>query len=493
MVAVLGGPPRPDASELRALSARADAIEVRADLCGDLDPRWLRQHFSGSLIYTLRSVEQGGQCSGDLAHRHARLQAAARAYDQIDLEWPTDLSVEMLAAVPPERRRLYRHVRRHGVAADLDTLISLLDSMSRTPAAQYMITVDAASAEDAIAVVSLLASADRTDLVAHAMGPAGSWTRILAPRLGAPIVFGQAGTSGHDGMPTLSQLRNDYGLPELGPIECLYGMVGRSPGRSASPRLHNCAYRMLGLPALYLTFPTDDLERFWRTFIPALDAARLPLRGLTIIAPFKERILNLVDRTSAAAARCGAANIAWRDRDGWAADTTDTAVVSALVTLGIDPNGHRTAVVGCGAAGRSVAAALALAGADVCLVNRGHDRGRLAERLLGLPFVPLADFNPVGFTLVVHATPVTDRVPIPLTGLSTNASVIELVYADSTTPFIDEASARGMFTADGWHVLAAEVPLQFQIMTGLTMPSGVPFDPPVPFRAVAHPRMEESR
>jgi 3-dehydroquinate dehydratase/shikimate dehydrogenase len=249
---------------------------------------------------------------------------------------------------------------------------------------------------------------------------------------------------------------------------------------------------MLALPTVYLPFPTQDLGRFWRAVIPALDAAGLPLRGLTVVAPFKERAMDLVDRPSVAAARCGAANVVWRDGDEWAADTTDTAVVSALATLGIDPGSQRAAVVGCGAAGRAVAAALTMAGADVSLVNRGHDRGRYAARRLDLPFVPLAEFSPVGFTLLVHATPVTDRAFIPLAGLSADAFVLELVYADVTTPLIDEASARGLSTADGWCVLAAEVAMQFQLMTGLTMPPSITIDRPVAFRVADHPMMEES-
>jgi 3-dehydroquinate dehydratase/shikimate dehydrogenase len=490
MVAVLSERPRPDGVELRALAAGADALEVRADLVGDLDPHWLRQHFPGTLVYALRSVEEGGQFSGELAHRHARLQAAARAYDQVELEWARDLTEEMLAGVPAGRRRLSRYV---GQPAELDALTTLVDRMSETPAALYVLSIGAVVAEDAVAVIALLVAAKRSDLTAFATGSAGLWTRILAPRLGAPVVFGEVGTGGQAGLPTLAQLQTDYGLPELAPVRCLYGILGRGPRRSASPLLHNRAYRMLGLPAVYLPFLTEDLERFWRIVIPALDAANLPLHGLTIITPFKERVIDLVERPSAAAAHCGAANVVWRDGDTWAADTTDTSIVAALAAHGIDPYGRRAAVVGCGAAGRAVAAALAVAGAEVFLVNRSWERGQFAERMLGLPFVPLADFSPVGITLLVHATPVTDRLPLPLTGLSKDATVLELVYTDAITPLIREASVRGLSTVDGWNVLAAEVALQFQLMTGLAMPPSVAIDRFAPFRVVDHPLIEESQ
>jgi 3-dehydroquinate dehydratase/shikimate dehydrogenase len=144
--------------------------------------------------------------------------------------------------------------------------------------------------------------------------------------------------------------------------------------------------------------------------------------------------------------------------------------------MGVELNGRRAAVVGCGAAGRNIAAALTLLGADVVLVNRSQDRGRFAAQLLGLPFVPLAEFSPVGFALLVHATPVTDRVMVPLAGMSSDAAVLEMVPASTTTPLMAEARARGLVTVDGWQVLAVEGALHFLLMTGMTMPPSAALD-----------------
>jgi 3-dehydroquinate dehydratase/shikimate dehydrogenase len=492
VVAVLSSPPAPDGAELRALAGRVDALEVRADLVGDLDVHWLRQQFSGTLVYTLRSVGEGGQFSGDRAKRHARLAAAARGYDQVDLEAATDVTPELLAAVPAGRRRLSRHVGRHGAAAGLAELAAILDGMTATPAALYVLSIDTDTAEDAVAVLSLLAAARRSDVTAYATGLCGLFTRILAPRLGAPVVFAELGTGTQAGLPTLVELQTDYGFPELAPVHCLYGIVSPSLRPSVWTRLHNRAYRMLGLPAIFLPFATQDLQRFWRTLIPALDAVSLPLRGMTVCTPFKECVLDLVERTTAAATHCGAGNIVWREGHEWVADATDLCVVSALAAMGVELNGRRAAVVGCGAAGRAIAAALTQLGADVVLVNRGHDRGRFAAQLLALPFVPLAEFSPAGFTLLVHATPVTDRVMVPLAGLSGDGAVLEMVPANTTTPLIEAARARGLVTVDGWQVLAIEGALQFQLMTGVAMPPDAAVDLPAPLRVVAPSLTEES-
>ena len=492
VVAVLSSPPAPDGAELRALAGHVDALEVRADLVGDLDVRWLRQQFSGALVYTLRSVEQGGQFRGDRAERHARLKAAARAYDQVDLEWATDLTTELLAAVPAGRRRLSRHVGRLGAVAGSAELAAVLDRMTATPAALYVLSIDADTAEDAVVVLSLLAMARRSDLTAYATGLPGLFTRILAPRLGAPVVFAELGAGTQGGLPTLVELQTDYGFPELAPAHGLYGIVSPSLRPSAWTRLHNRAYRMAGLPAIFLPFATQDLQRFWRTLIPALDAVNLPLRGMTVCTPFKECVLDLVERTTDAATRCGAGNIVWREGHAWVADATDLCVVSALAAMGVELDGRRAAVVGCGAAGRAIAAALTQRGAEVVLVNRSEDRGRFAAQLLALPFVPLDEFSPAGFALLVHATPVSDRALVPLAGLPSDATVLEMVPTSTTSPLIAEAHARGLSTVDGWQVLAIEGAVHFQLMTGVAMPPGAVRDLPSPLRVVKASLTEES-
>ncbi len=479
VVVVLSTPPDPDGAELRALAGRVDSLEVRADLVGDLDVRWLRRQFSGTLVYTLRSVDEGGQFTGGRRDRHARLKAAARGYDQVDLESATDLTPELLAAVPAGRRRVSRHVGRVAAADGSGRLMAVLDRITAIPAALYVLSIDADADEDAVAVVSLLGAARRSDLTAYATGVAGRWTRILAPWLGAPVVFAELGPTtqpGQPGLPTLIELQTDYGFPELTPVRCLYGIVSPSLRPSAWTRLHNRAYRILGLPAIFLPFQAQDLRRFWHTVIPALDAVGLPLRGMTVTRPFKDCVLDLVERTTAAAIRCGAGNVVWREGHDWVADATDPSVVSALAAMGVALDGRRAAVVGCGAAGRSIAAALTALGAEVVLVNRSEERGRFAAQLLGLPFVPLAEFSPAGFTLLVHATPVIDQALFSLAGLSSDAAVLDMVPTNTPSPLIAEARARGLVTFDGWQVMAAQAVPQFQLMTGVAMPPSAAFE-----------------
>ena len=474
LVATLAAPPAADGSDLAALPPAVRCLEVRADLVGDLDPDWLRSHFPGELLYTLRSAAEEGGFAGAPAERRARLLAAAARYDLVDLESERDLEPELLGRLPAARRL----ISRHGAVATAGELRARCDRMAATAARLYRLAVPARAAADGLAPLELLRSLRRADLTAFATGPAGSWSRLLAPRLGAPIAFGRVGGTGGaraidaDGAFDIARLIDDYGLPNLYPVRRLYGIVGRSIGRSLSPRLHNAAYRRLRLPALYLPFQTESLAAFLAGLEDGVAALGMPLGGFTVTSPHKESALAWAASATPLARRAGAANTLLRRNGSWQADTADAqGVMAAAAARQVPLAGRRVAVVGCGGAGRAAAAGLLQAGARVTLVNRGPERGEHAARLLGLPFVPLADFSPRGYALVLNATPCTgagpdDGAPFDCAELDAGAVLIDLPYGSARTPLVTAAAAGGRTVIDGREVLLIEAQHQFELRTG---------------------------
>jgi len=133
-------------------------------------------------------------------------------------------------------------------------------------------------------------------------------------------------------------------------------------------------------------------------------------------------------------------------------------------------------VIGCGGAGRAIAAALVKSGAGVTLINRGAERGEHAAALLGLDYVPLPDFDAQSYDIVVNATPVgrdTDEIPFRIERLNNEAVVIDLVYGSRPTPLIGGTRARSQVAIDGRDVLLTQVRHQFQMMTGREMPDAI--------------------
>lgn len=349
--------------------------------------------------------------------------------------------------------------------------------MSAVPARFYKLVVKARTINDEFLPLHFLKTLDRSDVVAYASGSLGFWTRLVALRLGAPAIFGLVSPGPLASEPTIAKLIDDYGLPEVRPVKEIFAIIGNPIFHSLSPRLHNASYRAMNYPALFVPLLVDDFAEFWRDFVQAkqLDTFGFPINGMTVASPHKEEAFLKAKNISAMVQQTQAANILIRNNGWWRADTTDPDVVYAASDhKNVDVREKRAAVIGCGGAGRAIAAALAESGAGVTLINRGAERGERAASLLGLPYIPLPDFDAEGYDIVVNATPVgrdTYEAPFKVERLNSDAVVIDLVYASRPTPLIDSTVARQQVAIDGRHVLMTQVRKQFLLMTGKEMPS----------------------
>jgi len=465
---------RSQLERVEQLASAADILEIRADLVGDVDVDHLRNRFSGELLYTLRSAAEGGAGPGSGETRRARLRAAA-GFDLVDLEAARDLDGETLGTVPAERRL----VSWHGPSEPSEALRERLGSMRGAPARWYKLVPSADRSGEEFGPLVLSAELRARDVIAFCSGEVGRWTRILAPRLGAPVVYAALpGGAAAPGQIELDRGIADYGLPNLGPVEALFGIVGQPVGHSLSPRLHNLGYRSHGLPFGYVPFEVASFADFW---LEVAESGRLeflgsPLRGLSITAPHKATAAAVAGAVSPVVDRLDSANTLVRRSGVWEGETTDPhGVLVPLRERAVDLRGLRAAVIGAGGAGRAAAWGLARAGARITLVNRSLDRGAKAARDLGVEFVALDAFRPAGFSVLVHATSLGrdagDLAPFEVAEAEADAILIDLVYLpDRPTPLLEAGRRHGLATIDGREVLLAQARSQFRLMTGRELP-----------------------
>ena len=461
LIAALLEPPSTDGAELTALSDAVEWLEVRADVLGDIDPDWLRSHFKGLLLYALRTHDA-------VVNRPEKLKRAARFYDRVELDAETDSAEELLNVVPAEKRL----VSWYGSVNNLSELTDRFSQLTSVPAGVYKIVTNATTIAEEFLPLSLLKSLNRDDAIAYSNGPLGFWSRIVALHVGAPAIFGLvAGGSVGAMEPTVGKLIADYGLPEVSPAKELFAIIGNPIFHSLSPRLHNASYRAMDHPGLFVPLRVESFAEFWREFVVSrkLDEFGIPINGMTVASPHKEEAVLTAKQVSEMVRQTEAANILVRNNGWWLADTTDPDVV---YTASVNVKQKRAAVIGCGGAGRAIAAALVESGAGVTLINRGSERGEHAAALLGLPYIPLRDFNAEGYDIVVNATPVgrdTDEAPFELETMSDDAVVIDLVYGSRPTPLVGTTRARQQVAIDGRDVLVTQVRHQFRLMTGKEM------------------------
>jgi 3-dehydroquinate dehydratase/shikimate dehydrogenase len=470
VIASITSPLSGDTREIVGLPKDVTWIQLRADLVGDIPAEWLRSCFSGQLIYSLRSSETGGAFHGSAFERQRRLLVASRSYDLIELDASSDLNNELLNAIPPTKRMITWCNRMRNASEMLCSL-----ERNQVPARFYLVSTPAQKTSDGVQALCFLKMLQRNDVCAFSDGPYGLWSRLLAPYFGSPFVFGRLNDADRSsGDLSVHQLISDYGLPVLNPVQKLFGMVGNKIFQSPSPRIHNCAYRALKYPALFLPFHVDGFEEFWRDLIQpyVFNLLGLPLEGFVMVSPHKEAALEVADYATPMAQKARATNVVIRRNGFWEAHTTDPESISR-----ISPAGPiKAAVIGCGGAGRAVAAALQKIGAEVTLVNRSKERGLYASALLGLPFIPLSEFRASGYGLLVNATPIgkeSDCLPFAVASCISNTLIVDLAYGGKPTPLVAAVRARGGTAIDGYDVLLTQVRKQFLLLTRKKMPESI--------------------
>ncbi len=244
-------------------------------------------------------------------------------------------------------------------------------------------------------------------------------------------------------------------------------VIGHPVQQSLSPALHTAAFAAAGLDWRYVAFDVAPGAAG-----AALDAMRtLGIAGLSVTMPHKEDVAAAVDVLAPAAAALRSVNTVSRDDDGRLVghSTDGDGFVASLAAAGVAVDGTRVAVLGAGAAARSVVDALGRAGAiDIAVVNRTPDKAAAAAALAATGRVGSAD--DVGAAqIVVNATSVgmgTDELPIDPALLRSGQVVADLVYHPLETALLAAARAAGCTPVDGLGMLVHQAVLQQQIWTG---------------------------
>jgi shikimate 5-dehydrogenase/shikimate kinase len=442
--------------------AGADLVEWRLDLLPDADP-------AGGLA-TVRSVAQGGAFKGTPRQAAERLRRA----------------IERGAVAVDAEEDVLPHVFGAAGRAGVPVLASAHGTgpvrlAARGPAAWKVArpVTDGASMrralEEARALAAGAAAGAHPPAFVVPYGPLGRGLRVvtaaIAEGAGADaFVFAAFGEppEGRDvpeglaHLPALRELLDDLRLGEVSGRARLFGLVGRPPSPSPSPRLHNAAFRALGLDAVYLP----------EARVSAETALALPYEGWSVTTPLKEVVGRRCASVEPLAARVGAVNTVVRRRDGRleGSNTDAEAVAAALAEAGV--SGGTALVFGGGGFARAAVGALAAAGLSVRVA--GRESAERAAKRLGVPFAGAVPAARAADAVVVNATPLgADGALVPallplLEGLGGGALVLDAPYARGGGPaaLAAAARARGLACLDGGDLLVRQAAGQVRRFTG---------------------------
>jgi shikimate dehydrogenase len=253
----------------------------------------------------------------------------------------------------------------------------------------------------------------------------------------------------------------------------LCGIVLHPAGHSRSPRMHNAAFRALGIDAAYFAFDVPP-----ELLAEAISGVRgLGLRQIAVSIPHKVEVMQYLDEIDEQAQRIGAVNTVTLREGRLLGSNTDWIGASRALERETQLAGKQAVVLGAGGAARAIVYGLIAQGAVVHVINRTVERAeRLAKDLGAEGAGPLSDLDALPYDVLVNATSIglgSDRSPVPAEHLRANAVVMDAVYDPEETRLLRDAQERGAVPIQGKWMLIYQAAEQLRTWTGREVPIDV--------------------
>jgi len=421
------------------------------------------------LLATCRHKQNKGRFGGTVEQQIALLQDAAKSgAAALDLEIASDAYARAGLSTIVDSAPLIVSYHNFQNTPALDPVLRRLQ---RIPAAAYKIATTACKPSDNLRLLQFARGHHGLPLIAFAMSPIGSPSRVLAPSLGCAFTYAAPLDlqSTASGQLSAKVLRTLFHCEKLTRESRVYGIIADPVAHSKSPNIHNRAFQVRRLDAVYIPFLVASSHlRDWMTL-----ATKLPVAGFSVTLPHKQRILRYLDVVEPAAKRIGAVNTVWRKAGKWRGANTDCDGVTKPLSRHLRLAHASTLIAGYGGAARAAALALADAGAKITITGRNIKNAQALAKAVRAEAVTLKEAQTQYYDALLHATPVgmsphsneslfNDEIPAGI--------VFDMVYNPHETLLIVRAKQQGCVIIHGSEMLLEQAACQFEIWTGESAP-----------------------
>ncbi len=458
-------------AESQFLEFRLDSLPNPAEAVQAV-AQFLAGHKEAAAIATCRRKAYGGDFSGTLAEELSILTNAAKAgFALVDLEIESaeEATKKVLGALREAGAALL--ISFHDFAGTPDAEVIFKRILQFTP--DYIKIVSTAhTLTDSLNLLHWITErSGDAQLVAIAMGEEGIVSRVLSLRAGASFTFAAApdGATTAAGQMTARTLKDLYHIEQIDQATRIYGVAGNPIAHSLSPLMQNTAFHRERINAVYLPLKTDSLEDLLTL------ARRLPLSGISVTMPMKQKVLSALANVDPLTAKLGACNTIRMGADGKLYGfNTDVAGIVRPLEKRLGLKGARVLVLGAGGAALAAVYGLVDRGAQVSVWSRKEAAAEelaISAKCMHITRKQIAETE---FDVMINATPCGmhgNAHPLPLESEEWQAKLVfDLVYNPLETPLLKVARKRGIATIQGVEMFVYQGARQFEIWTGKPAP-----------------------
>jgi 3-dehydroquinate dehydratase/shikimate dehydrogenase len=290
-------------------------------------------------------------------------------------------------------------------------------------------------------------------------------------RAGSVFTFAsaQAGEETAPGQIAARVLRSVYRIDRVDAATKVYGVAGDPIGHSLSPQMMNTAFQRENINAVYLAMQTSDVADLLKV------VREVPVQGLSVTMPLKEKIVEHLDKTDALTTKIGACNTVIRSQDGKLYGfNTDVAGVVRPLEQRISLTGAKILVVGAGGAARAAVFGLRERNAEVWVMNRTAEKAQKLARQAHAHYVSRTHLKKLEFDVIINATPVgmnatRNQSPLDESELRTRY-LFEMIYSPLETKLVKMALAKNIQVIPGTEMFVHQGARQFEMWTGKPAP-----------------------
>lgn len=202
-----------DLKAVRRVESQVDLFEVRIDLIGD-DWQEVARQITKPWIACNRSAAEGGLWQENEARRiEGLLQAIELGAEMVDIELRTKNLANIVKLIRRRKKCLlsYHNLEK---TPSFDAMKQIVQQQIKAGADVCKVVTTARSFEDNTSVLRLISEFPDTGVVAFAMGPLGTTSRVLCPLVGGDFTYASLaeGQESAPGQITVNELRAIYDM-----------------------------------------------------------------------------------------------------------------------------------------------------------------------------------------------------------------------------------------------------------------------------------------